>query len=140
MAEYLSQEERYSLLIWIRLARLYHSNVRASTKHLSQWGLTAPQFDALIQIGKQQPLSQKELAEKLLVTKGNVTQSLARLEKAGLIQREQHWRTKLISLTSQGMALFQEVVPKQERFQAKQLQGLSKEEQKQLLRLLRKLQ
>lgn len=135
-----SQEERLSLLLWFRLARFYHQSIRLSNQHLKEWDLSIAQFDLLVQIGAHQPLSQQELAEKLLVTKGNMTQMLVKMEKGGLIHRQQEWRTKLISLTEKGEQIFQTVVPIQEKFQASQFQGLDKDEQKQLLTLLKKLQ
>lgn len=133
-------EDRLNVLIWFRLARLYHESIKQSNQHLSQWGLTASQFDLLVQIGTHQPLSQQELAEKLFVTKGNITQAIVKLEAEGLVLRKQEWRTKILSLTEKGKALFDEVVPKQEEFQASQFNGLTKIEQKELLRLLRKVE
>ncbi|MDV2685043.1 MarR family transcriptional regulator [Alkalihalophilus lindianensis] len=133
-------QEKLNLLIWFRLARLYHASIRLSNQHLSQWNLTTSQFDLLVQIGTHQPLSQQELAEKLFVTKGNITQSIVKLEKLELVKREQEWRTKILRLTKKGEELFGVVVPKQELFQASQFEGLNKEEQKELLRLLKKVE
>ncbi|MDQ0300017.1 DNA-binding MarR family transcriptional regulator [Salibacterium salarium] len=134
------QEERLSLLLWFRLSRFYNQSLRRSNFHLKKWGLTVAQFDVLVQIGTHQPLTQKELAAKLFVTKGNMTQVLGRMEELGWIKREQEWKTKVLSLTNLGKEMYEDVVPHQEQFQASQFQGLTKEEQKQLLDLLRKLQ
>ncbi|WP_035425741.1 MarR family winged helix-turn-helix transcriptional regulator [Halalkalibacterium ligniniphilum] len=135
-----SHKERLGLLLWFRLARFYNRSNRLSNHHLKKWNITISQFDLLVQIGAHQPISQQELAEKLLVTKGNMTQAVVKLEKQGLIQRKQVWRTKLISLTATGEQLYKEVVPIQQQFQAAQFDVLTKEEQKQLLTLLKKLQ
>ncbi|MFZ4452902.1 MarR family winged helix-turn-helix transcriptional regulator [Salibacterium aidingense] len=134
------QEERLALLLWFRLSRFYNQSLRRSNAHLKEWGLTVTQFDVLVQIGAHEPLTQNELAEKLFVTKGNITQVLGKMEQLGWIRREQEWRKKVLTLTSSGREIFREVVPHQEQFQASQFQGLCKEEQKQLLELLRKLQ
>ena len=135
-----SQDVRLGLLLWFRLARFYNRSNRLSNQHLKKWDLSISQFDLLVQVGAHQSLSQQELAEKLLVSKGNITQVLGKLEKAGLIKRKQEWRIKHISLTPAGQKLYDEVVPEQERFQATQFEGLNKREQKQLLGLLKKLQ
>ncbi|MFB4164484.1 MarR family winged helix-turn-helix transcriptional regulator [Alteribacillus sp. JSM 102045] len=132
--------ERLALLLWFRLSRFYNQSIRRSNKHLKKWGLSAAQFDVLVQVGTYQPLTQNELASKLFVTKGNITQVLRRMEDLGWVQRKQDWKKKVISLTDAGNSLFKEVVPNQEHFQASQFQGLKKEEQKQLLELLKKLQ
>ncbi|RSL33020.1 MarR family transcriptional regulator [Salibacterium salarium] len=134
------QDERLSLLLWFRLSRFYNQSLRRSNFHLKKWGLTVAQFDVLVQIGTHQPLTQKELAAKLFVTKGNMTQVLGRMEELGWIKREQEWKTKVLSLTNLGKQMYKNVVPYQEQFQASQFQGLTKKEQKQLLDLLRKLQ
>ncbi|WP_091584572.1 MarR family winged helix-turn-helix transcriptional regulator [Alteribacillus bidgolensis] len=133
-------DERLALLLWFRLSRFYNQSIRRSNKHLKRWELSAAQFDVLVQVGTYQPLTQNELAAKLFVTKGNITQILRRMEELGWVQREQVWKKKVISLTDAGNSLFEEVVPHQEQFQASQFQGLEKEEQKQLLNLLKKLQ
>ncbi|GAE34284.1 transcriptional regulator [Halalkalibacter akibai JCM 9157] len=101
--------------------------------------MSIAQFDLLVQVGVHQPISQQGLAEKLLVTKGNITQMVVKMESAGLIQRTQEWRTKHITLTNKGKELYEEVVPQQELFQVSQFQALTKDEQKQLLALLKKL-
>ncbi|GAE24522.1 transcriptional regulator [Halalkalibacter wakoensis JCM 9140] len=133
------QEVRLGLLLWFRLARFYNESNRKSNQHVKSWGLTIAQFDLLAQIGVHQPISQQELAEKLFVSKGNITQMLVKLEKLELVERKQEWRVKRITLTPKGEQLFQDVVPKQERFQAAQFAKLDYHEQKQLLSLLKKL-
>ncbi|RLQ96073.1 MarR family winged helix-turn-helix transcriptional regulator [Falsibacillus albus] len=135
---YSKNDERLGLLLWFRLSRLYSQSIRESNQHLKKWNLTAAQFDVLVQVGSHARITQQQLAEKLFVTKGNITQLLSRMEQLELIQREKEWKTKYISLTESGEKLFGEVVPKQETFQASQFDGLTKEEKKQLLELLKK--
>ncbi|MGG0188144.1 MarR family winged helix-turn-helix transcriptional regulator [Bacillus rhizoplanae] len=133
-------DERLGLLVWFRLSRFYNQSIRETNQHLKKWDLSAAQFDVLVQIGTGNRLTQQELGQKLFVTKGNVTQLLSKMEQLDLIQREQEGKTKYLSLTEKGKALYEEVVPPQERFQAAQFCKLDREEQKQLLALLRKLQ
>jgi len=135
-----TKDKRLALLIWFRLARFYNQSIRMTNHHLKQWDLTMAQFDALNQIGLHQPITQQQLGEKLEVTKGNITQLLKRMEAASLIRREKEWKTKYITLTEEGQALYEEVVPLQEQFQIEQFCSLDGEEQEQLLHLLKKLQ
>lgn len=132
--------KRIGLLIWFRLSRIYNQSIRKNNEHLKQWNLTSAQFDVLVQVGIKKAMTQKELAQKLFVTKGNITQLLSKMEKLGLIQRKQEWKTKTISLTDTGRQLFEEVVPVQEHFQSSHFHGLDPQEQEQLLTLLKKLQ
>ncbi|RJX39523.1 MarR family transcriptional regulator [Paenibacillus pinisoli] len=133
------RDERLALLIWYRFSRIYNQSVRESEQHLKTWDMTVAQFDVIAQIGLNKRLTQGQLAEKLLVTKGNITQLLSRLEQAGLIRREQDWKVKHVSLTDKGKALYEQVVPMQERFQASHFDALDREEKEQFLHLLKKL-
>lgn len=81
----------------------------------------------------------QRLADSLLVTKGNVAQLLDRMEKRGLIERRSEGRTNRLYLTEEGRYLFAEVVPGHESLIDERLSVLSKEEQRQLSAILRKL-
>lgn len=134
------RDERLGLMIWFRLSRVYNQSLRESHQHLKKWNLSAAQFDILAQVGAHDRLTQQQLADKLFVTKGNITQLLGRLEELGLVKREQEWKTKYVSLTEKGKALFNDVVPVQEQFQASQYNALDRDEKRQLLDLLKKIQ
>lgn len=135
-----THNKRLDLLIWFRLSRVYHNSLKQSTKHLKQWDLSPAQFDLLVQVGKAGRITQNDLADKLFVTKGNITQVLKKLIELELIEREQHWRTKYVKLMDKGQALFHEVTPLQEAVQAQHFSALTKEEKLQLLELLKKIQ
>jgi DNA-binding MarR family transcriptional regulator len=74
-----------------------------------------------------------------LVTQGNITQLLDKMEARALIRRIPEGRTKRLYLTSTGRQLFDAVVPIHEDFIADRFSSLSPDEQRQLLRLLSKL-
>ncbi|MGF6949969.1 DNA-binding MarR family transcriptional regulator [Neobacillus sp. B4I6] len=122
------KEERLGLMLWFRITRIYNQSIREFNQHLKKWNLTAAQFDILVQVGSHERLSQQELANKLFVTKGNITQLLRKMEDLGLINREQEWKTKYLSLTEVGKEFFYEVVSKQEQFQASQFSNLNYKE------------
>jgi DNA-binding MarR family transcriptional regulator len=124
---------------WTRLARVYQKVDRASAAHLRARGLSVAQFDVLARVGARPGMAQGELAEALLVTKGNVCQLLDRMEADGLVERRREGRTKRLHLTPRGAALAAEVVPAQERVVAEQLGALGPADQAQLLNLLRRL-
>lgn len=126
-------------LLWFRIARIYGRNLRVSSEHLRRWDLSAAQFDVLAQVGSAEGLTQTELARRLLVTQGNITQLLDKMERSGLLERRREGRTKHLLLTPAGRALYAEVVPAQEALQAQQFESLSAAEQRQLLALLRKV-
>ncbi|HLZ23150.1 MAG TPA: MarR family winged helix-turn-helix transcriptional regulator [Ktedonobacterales bacterium] len=139
MSEVGHQFRRPGLLAWLRLARVFQKIEHGSTEHLRQWDLSVAQFDVIAQVGSAEGIMQQELADRLLVTKGNVSQLLDRLERRGLICRCPDGRTQRLSLTPTGRTLYHKVVPEQERYIGSQFAALSVEEQRHLHDLLQKL-
>jgi DNA-binding MarR family transcriptional regulator len=131
--------QRPGLLVWLRLARVFQKVERDSGEHLRAWDLNVAQFDVLAQVGAAEGIMQQELADSLLVTKGNVCQLLDRLEGRGLILRRREGRTNRLFLTDKGRRLCNEVVPAHETLVAERFSALSPKEQTQLHELLRKL-
>jgi DNA-binding MarR family transcriptional regulator len=128
-----------AVLAWLRLARVFQKIDTRSERFFRTHELNTAQFDVLAQVGAGRGMTQQELADALLVTKGNISQLLSKLEQVGLLTRRQEGRTNCLSLTERGEALFQLVVPQQEALIADLLTPLSADEQRELLRLLRKL-
>ena len=127
------------VLAWLRLFRVFQKIDRASSEHLRTWGLSTAQFDILARVGASKGITQQELADRLLVTKGNISQLLDRMEKLGLLRRCQEKRSNILVLTEQGQALYDRVVPAQERLIEAELASLSSSEVGDLQRLLRKV-
>src|SRR5690242_11956524 len=96
---------RSALLAWLRLARVFQKIDRASVVLLRPWDLNVAQFDVLTQVGSSQGITQQELADRLLVTKGNISQLLDRMERLGLLKRCQEGRTNTLILTETGQRL-----------------------------------
>lgn len=104
------------LLAWLRLLRVYTQVDRRTAELLKAYDLTVAQFDVIAQVGAHEGTTQQGLADSLMVTKGNVTQLLDRLENRGLIERRQipGRRGKCLFLTAEGWDLNRRVVPAQE--------------------------
>jgi DNA-binding MarR family transcriptional regulator len=130
---------RPALLGWLRLMRVHQRVNRASGEQLKGWDLSLAQFDVLAHVGAAEGTSQQELADSLLVTKGNVCQLLDKMEGRGLILRRHEGRTNRLFLSEEGRKLFEEVVPTHQAAIAEQFSVLSEQEQAQLYELLRKL-
>ncbi len=128
-----------SVFIWIRLARIRRKYERGATERLRSWNLSLAQFDLLTALRVSEGTTQFDLAKQLLVTQGNITQLLEKLEQRGLLTRHQEGRTKCLMLTEQGQQLLNALVPTHVAWNAEQFSGLSVVEQKQLLGLLQKL-
>ena len=128
-----------SVFIWIRLARIRRKYERAAAERLRSWNLSLAQFDLLTALRVSEGATQFDLAKQLLVTQGNITQLLEKLEQRGLLTRHQEGRTKCLMLTEQGRQLLDALVPAHVMWNTEQFAGLSAVEQKQLLGLLQKL-
>lgn len=128
-----------AVLAWLRMTRVFQKIDRRSEHLFRHHGLNTAQFDVLAHVGAADGRSQQELADALLVTKGNISQLIGRLEQRGLIERRREGRTNFLSLTAPGGSLFDRVVPEQEGQLAAAFSCLTDSEQQQLIRILRKL-
>src|SRR6266511_557622 len=104
-----------SVRLWLRLVRVFQKIDQALASELRRGGLTGGQFDVLAQAGAAEGSTQQQVADALLVTKSNVCQLLDRMERAGLVERQQHGRMNHLRLTEEGKRLYQRVVPAHEQ-------------------------
>lgn len=127
------------ILAWLRMTRFYHKVLRRSEEQMRLRGLSMAQFDVLAHVGAAPGLTQQELADSLLVTKGNVCQLLDRMQRTDLIERRQEGRANRLFLTPRGEELFREIVPAHEDLISTQFASLTADEQVALLELVRTL-
>ena len=127
------------LLAWLRLVRVFQKVDRASSDSLRCRQLSPAQLDVLAKVGSAEGISQQELADALLVTKGNVCQLLDKMEGSGLLERRPDGRVNRLFLTDQGRQVHDDVVPRHDALLAEQFSTLTEDEQRELLRLLRQL-
>jgi len=130
---------RRGVLTWLHLMRIYQRVVRVEHALLAKYGLTRSQFDVLGHIATEPGLCQQALAERLLVTKGNVAGLVDRLEQAGMVERRpdpEDRRMHRLFLTAGGSTTFEMAAPALEATLHAQLDALSAEEQAQLMSLL----
>src|SRR4051794_41855356 len=75
------------LRLWFRFVRLNRRVTQAIGAELKAIGLSIPQFDLISTLTEREGVTQQELAERLYVTKGNVSGLVDRLVEAGLGER-----------------------------------------------------
>ncbi len=128
----------------------YLKNIQMLTQErlqafFKEHGLQAGEFDVLATLRRSGPpyrLGPTQLFETLMISSGGMTSRLDRLEKAGLIMRApnpEDRRGTLVSLTEEGMALMERMIPRHVENEARMLAALSREEQQALSKLLGKL-
>ena len=137
-----SVKERNALNAFISLNRAVETVRININKNFQHNGLTESQFgvlEALLHLG---PLCQKDIAEKLLVSSGNITMVIDNLEKRKLVKRnrsENDRRYIHIELTKSGKNLIQSIFPDHVDSIVKEFSILTAEEQKTLRNLTKKL-
>jgi DNA-binding MarR family transcriptional regulator len=94
-----------ALRVWFRFIRL-ESRIRgAIAERLRGVDLSVPQCDVLTTLTEHEGVSQQDLAERLYVTKGNISGLVDRLAAAGLVERRDlpsDRRSHAIHLTASG--------------------------------------
>lgn len=137
-----SEGEHRALRLWIALARSTSTFTRVVAARVADYGLTLPQFGVLEALYHLGPLPLGELAEKLLVTGGNVTYVMDRLEDQGLVTRTRCGEDRRVvraCLTDQGRDLIIDVFPGHASFVEELVGVLEPHEQETLRTLLKKL-
>jgi DNA-binding MarR family transcriptional regulator len=125
---------------WVRMMRVFHRIDRRSAEGFRSWNLSVARFDIINHAGLYDGVTQQELADALLVTKGNIAQLLDSLERDGLILRERHGRCNLVLLTESGRELREQAMGGHINTISTAMSALSTDEQQTLANLLRKLE
>jgi len=125
--------------VWFRFMRLHQRLLMQMTGRIRKLGLSIPQFDLLSTLTEQEGISQSELAERLYVTKGNVSGLVDRLVQAGLVERRAiagDRRSYAMHLTSEGRRLAEAGIATQRDFVASTLGKLKPDDLAELDRLV----
>lgn len=105
-----------SFAAWWFLARSYHSLANRLSRFFEERGITGAQFGVLRCLADAQDngLMLSDLSRDLMVTCGNITGVVDRLEQAGYLRRERQAddrRVVVARLTESGSALITEMMP-----------------------------
>ncbi len=106
-----NRRSKEAIRTWLRLLSC-ETLVEQRLKSLfrSNFSVTLPQFDVLSELQRAgEPLTMSQLSHGLMVSNGNVTGVIDRLEKSGLVARnraEHDRRIQYIELTSTGRTEF----------------------------------
>lgn len=132
-----------SLRLWLRLVALetmVENQVRRMLRE--RFDVTLPQFDVLAELEHAgRPLTMSQLSAELVVSNGNITGLVHRLERDGLVAREsalEDRRVHRIRLTEKGAARFARMASVHEEFIAELFSGMSGNEMRDLQSLLRR--
>ncbi len=128
----IENRQRLEASSWIAVVRAYQECNRRYTLMLEHFDLTIPQFDVLSAIHKHDPAATpRMIADELVVTRGNITGLLHRLQERRLVRTRSHetdGRSFYCELTPSGRRLFENARKAASRFIAEQLSPFSDDE------------
>ena len=137
----LNDDDRLDLRIWLRLltcANMIERRVRQNLR--TNFDTTLPRFDVLAQIDRApegQPM--RELSHRLMVTNGNITPLVDRLEEEGLVIREpsaKDRRVQHVKLTNAGTEALDAMIPENKRWVSNLMQHVDRDRASDLYALL----
>ncbi len=137
-----TDEQDTALRLRVTLERCHSTCDKAIAENAKEYGLTWSQLRTLEALYHLGPLSLGELGDKLLVTSGNVTYVMDRLEHQGLAYRDRcldDRRVVRATLTPSGRALLADVLPGHFDYIEHLSRHLTTEEQETLGTLLQRL-
>jgi len=135
-----TKEQMRALSTFVKFMRASESLSARVHKHLAKEGLTISQFGVLEALYHLGPLSQREVAHKVLKTSGNLTLVVANLVKMGCVRkgRTSHDRRLYrLSLTPEGQKLMVSLFPRHADIIQRELAILTEEEKETLGRFCR---
>ena len=130
-----TEDEARALDAYIKLMRAADSVTTRIHRHLSAVNLTISQFGVLEAIFHLGSLSQRDLAEKLLKSGGNMTMVIDNLEKRQLVKRErsvEDRRFVSVCLTEEGRQLISDIFPQHVEAVVEEMKILTASEQEEL--------
>ncbi len=130
------------IMLWVRLAMTFNVVYHEIKKELGKEHLTVPQLEIISCLDRTKGLPLSEIAERLLVSGGNVTGIIDRLERDGYVSRARDKvdrRVVRALLTDKGFELYKSFLPRYRDVIHRINSVLTVEERKQLQRLLKKL-
>lgn len=137
------QRSQEAVRVWLRLLScetVIEQHLRTSLRR--DYSVTLPQFDVLAELERAQgPLTMSQLSRELMVSNGNVTGVIDRLEASGLVIRKRashDKRVQYIDLTARGRNGFRKMARRHAQWLEKLFSGLTIAEMKNLQELLLK--
>lgn len=137
-----TSEQRRALDAYIKLQRATSSVKSRIDEYQTTGEIGETQFGTLEMLYHLGPLHQKQIGEKLLISKSNVVAVIDKLEKQKLVRRERSEEDRrhiFVHLTDKGRGLVEKILPIHVAAITEEMSCLTADELKELSRLCRKL-
>ncbi|MEK3734499.1 MULTISPECIES: MarR family winged helix-turn-helix transcriptional regulator [Paenibacillus] len=136
------EHEDLPLYLLVVLARSFNAVMTHSNRSINSHGLNSTEFGVLDVLYHKGPQPLQKIGEKVLISSGNITYVVDKLQKKNLLVRrssEEDRRVIYAELTAEGRELFERIFPEHKERMARAVSGLTDEEKAQAAHLLRKL-
>lgn len=138
----MSEISTSSIVIWDKISKAYDKMRRVQSKQMYGQNLTAPQFGVMEVLNRLGPVPLKKISEELMVTGANITCVVDNLEKEEFVKRvpsKEDRRVILAELTPKGKEKLDQIMPEYVQNMAAVISVLNEHEQKDLVKLLEKI-
>ncbi|TMF47475.1 MAG: MarR family transcriptional regulator [Chloroflexi bacterium] len=135
-------ETEAALDLFVVLSRAYNWVNAHATRDIRCHGLNPTEFGILELLYHKGPLPLQQIGEKVLISSGNITYAVDKLEQKKLLERKPSPRDRRVifaELTPQGRELMGAIFPPHAEKIRAAVTGLTLEEQVEAIRLLKKL-
>ena len=137
-------DHKHELRLWLRLltcANLIETTIRRRLR--DSFDETLPRFDLMAQLDRSaEGMTLSELAQRMMVSNGNLTALVERLVEAGHLTRRpspSDRRAQMVALTPAGRRAFRKMAAAHENWIADLMSGLNENDLADLMRSLGKL-
>jgi MarR family transcriptional regulator, 2-MHQ and catechol-resistance regulon repressor len=137
-----TQQRNESLELLIVLSRSYNWVTAHTNRDIRRHGLNPTEFGVLEVLYHKGPQPLQQIGEKILISSGNITYVVDKLEKKQLLVRKpcaEDRRVIYAELTDKGRQFLADVFPSHKEAVEKAMNGLTAEEKRQAIALLKKL-
>lgn len=131
-----------SLDLIVVLSRSYNWVMAHTNRDIRQHGLNPTEFGVLEVLYHKGPQPLQQIGEKILISSGNITYVVDKLEKKQLLIRKpclEDRRVIYAELTEKGNQFLADIFPSHKEAIEKAVSGLTPAEQRQAIQLLKKL-
>lgn len=135
-------ETEQSLKLFVVLSKAYKVVMSEAVKDMQRHGLSATEFAVLELLYHKGRTPLQRIGEQILLTSGSITYTIDKLQGKKLLRRvpcEDDRRVTFAELTPAGKELFDRIFPEHAQAIARITSGLSAEEKRAAVALLKKL-
>lgn len=133
----------YELRSYIGISRLKNEIDAKSNKLVKEYGLSLPQFAVMEALYHKKDMSVGQVREKILSSSGTMPVIIRNLKKKSYLisyKDKDDKRREILSLTNEGKKLIEEIFPKNKKIIEKSFENLSRDEIKDFVKMLKKLE